>query len=218
MNTARQELSKRALQKRTRDMGRNRAFDMEEAIGAATKLFWRGYERTSLTELTGALGIGAASFYFAFESKEALFRQVMDRYIARLDKAYEDAFQASTASLSVKALLRHYADIVTDPEHAPGCLLVNSSPSIHADDALRPWLAEHREALRLRLEERFTADLAEGKLCADNNPKTMARLILTLAGGIAIEAQSRASRQDLHAMIDLALKHFAGTECDEVLQ
>ena len=69
-------------------MGRTRIFDMEEAIGTATKLFWRGYDRTSLTELTGALGIGAASFYFAFESKEALFRQVMDRYISRLDQAY----------------------------------------------------------------------------------------------------------------------------------
>ena len=191
-------------------MGRTRAFDMEEAIGTATRLFWRGYDRTSLTELTGALGIGAASFYFAFESKEALFRQVMDRYIARLDKAYIDAFQTSTTPLGVKALLRHYADVVTDPEHAPGCLLVNSSPSIHTDDALRQWLAGHREALRLRLEERFTTDLAEGKLSADNDPKTLARLILTLAGGIAIEAQSGASRQDLHAMIDLALENFAG--------
>ena len=189
-------------------MGRNRAFDMEEAVGTATRLFWRGYDRTSLTELTGALGIGAASFYFAFESKEALFRQVMGRYIARLDKAYEDAFQDSTASLSVKALLRHYADIVTDPEHAPGCLLVNSSPSIHADDALRQWLAGHREALRLRLEKRFSADLAEGKLPDDSEPKALARLVLTLAGGIAVEAQSGASRQELYAMIDLALRNF----------
>ena len=190
-------------------MGRNRAFDMEEAIGTATKLFWRGYDRTSLTELTGALGIGAASFYFAFESKEALFRQVMDRYIARLDRAYEEAFQASTTRLGVETLLRHYVDIVTDSEHTPGCLLVNSSPSIQADDLLRQWLAGHRETLRLRLEDRFSADLAEGKLPPDCNPKTMARFIVTLAGGIAVEAQSGASRQDLHAMIDLALKGFA---------
>ena len=190
-------------------MGRTREFDMEEAIGTATRLFWRGYDRTSLTELTGALGIGAASFYFAFESKEALFRQVMDRYIARLDKAYEEAFQASTSSLGVQTLLRHYADIVTDPQHTPGCLLVNSSPSIKADDVLRRWLAGHRETLRLRLVERFCSDLAEGKLPGGSDPKTMARLILTLAGGIAVEAQSGASWQDLHAMIDLALKGFA---------
>ena len=189
-------------------MGRTRAFDMEEAISSATKLFWRGYDRTSLTDLTGALGIGAASFYFAFGSKEALFRQVVGRYIASLNKAYEKAFQAPTSYLCVKTLLQHYADVVTDVEHTPGCLVVNSSPSIHADDVLRQWLAEHRIALRLRLEERFSADLAEGRLPKDCDVKTMARLVVTLAGGVAIEAQSGASRQDLYAAIDLALKNF----------
>ena len=189
-------------------MGRTRAFDMEDAISAATTLFWRGYDRTSLTDLTAALGIGAASFYFAFESKEALFRQVVSRYIALLEKAYEDAFKASSALLGVQALLRHYADVVTDSRHTPGCLVVNSSPSIHADDTLKYWLAGHREALRLKLEDRFAADLAEGKLPDNCKPKTMARLVLTLAGGIAVEAQSGARREELYAMIDLALKSF----------
>ncbi len=189
-------------------MGRTRAFDMEEAISAATRLFWMGYDRTSLADLTDALGIGAASFYFAFGNKEALFRQVVERYIASLDEAYENAFEASTTYLGVEALLRHYADVVTDAGHTTGCLVVNSSPSIHADDALQQWLAGHREALRLRLEDRFSADLAEGKLPDDCSPKTMARLVLTLAGGIAVEARSGASRQELYAMIDVALKNF----------
>ena len=65
---------------------------MEAAIGTATALFWRGYDKTSLTDLTGALGIGAASFYFAFESKEKLFREVVGRYVAALEAAYESAF------------------------------------------------------------------------------------------------------------------------------
>ena len=193
-------------------MGRTRAFDMEEAVNAATKLFWRGYDRTSLADLTGTLGIGAASFYFAFASKESLFRQVVGRYISRLNEAYEKAFQAPTTYLGVEALLRHYAEVVTDAEHTPGCLVVNSSPAIHADDALKQWLAGHREALRLRLEDRFSADLAVGKLPVDCNPKTMARFVLTLAGGIAVEAQSGASRQELYAMIDLALRSLPGRE------
>ncbi len=192
-------------------MGRTRMFDMEDAIGTATKLFWKGYDRTSLSDLTGALGIGAASFYFAFESKEALFRQVVERYIAFLDAAYEKALSVPDPCLGVKALLRHYADVVTNTDHAPGCLVVNSSPSIAGDDALRRWLAEHREALRRRLETRFSDDLARGQLPSDANPATMARFVLTLAGGVAIEAQSGAARSELYSMIDLALAHFAGS-------
>ena len=189
-------------------MGRTRTFDMDEAIEAAAKLFLRGYDRTSLAKLMGVLGIGAASFYFAFESKEALFRRVVGRYISLLENRYEHALEAPTTRLGVERLLRYYADVVTAPEHTPGCLVVNSSPSIHADDGLKQWLAEHREALRLRLDKRFSADLAEGKWPADCNPKTMARLVLLLAGGIAVKARSGASRDDLYSAIDLALQNF----------
>ena len=39
-------------------MGRLREFDVDEAIAIATKLFWhKGYESTSLAELTSAMGI-----------------------------------------------------------------------------------------------------------------------------------------------------------------
>lgn len=189
-------------------MGRTRTFDMEDAIGTATTLFWRGYDKTSLTDLTGALRIGAASFYFAFESKEALFRIVVGRYVAGLEEAYENAFRTSTTQRAVEMLLRHYADVVTDPAHIPGCLVVNSSPAIRADDAVKQWLSGHREALRLSLEKRFSTDLAHGELPAGSNPKTMARFFMTLAGGIAVEAQSGASRNDLYAMVEMALQAF----------
>ena len=195
-------------------MGRPREFDMEEAIGGATRLFWRGYDRTSLTDLTGALGIAPASFYHAFGSKEALFRRVVGRYIAFQAEAFERAFQASTTADGVEALLRGYVDVVTDAGHAPGCLVVNNSPSINAGDALRHWLAGHREALRIRLKNQFVADLAAGRLPYDFNPEAMARFVVTLTGGLAVEAQSGAGRQDLHAVIDVALKDFAGRRPD----
>ena len=122
-------------------MGRPRGFDVEEAVAAVTGLFWRGYDRTSLSDLTGALGIAPASFYFAFGSKEALFRQVVERYLSARAAAFEAAFQAATPRAAVDALLRGYADVVTDPGHAPGCLVNNSAPAADAGEARRRWLA-----------------------------------------------------------------------------
>ncbi len=183
-------------------------FDLESAIGTATTLFWRGYDQTSIADLTAGLGIGAASFYFAFESKEKLFREVVGRYIAALEAAYANAFRDSPTSEGVGTLLRHYADVVTDPAHIPGCLVINSSPAIHADDVVKQWLSGHREALRFRLEQRFSADLVIGMLPPGSDPRALARFVMTLAGGIAVEAQAGASRKDLNAMIDLALRVF----------
>ena len=189
-------------------MGRTRAFDVEQAITTAMTLFWRGYDQTSMTDLTGALSIGPASFYYAFESKEALFRKIVERYVAELGEAFEEAFKAPTTKLGVYALLRGYVDVVTGPDHAPGCLVVNNSPIVDAHDGLRKWLAGHRQALRLKLEHRFAEDVASGKLPSGAKPQTMARFVATLAGGIAVEASSGTSREELYDMIDFALTDF----------
>ena len=195
-------------------MGRPRTFDMEEAIAVASKLLWQGYDRTSLNDLTGALGIAPASFYFAFGSKEALFRPCVARYVAAREEAFDAAFQATTSRAAVERLLQGYVDVVTEPGHAPGCLVVNSSPSAEASDALRRWLAGHREALRIRLEQRFSEDPAN----AGGDPKSMARFVATLAGGLAVEAGTGATREDLYDAVAFGMKAFPDGPAQQMKQ
>src|SRR6478609_6768993 len=64
--------------------GRPRSFDREAALERAMLLFWEhGYEATSLSQLTSAMGITPPSLYAAFGDKQALFLEAVDRYIAR---------------------------------------------------------------------------------------------------------------------------------------
>jgi AcrR family transcriptional regulator len=87
-------------------MGRPREFDIDEAIDIALDLFWRnGYEKTSLSDLTGALKISPPSFYFAFGSKEQLFKKALDRYASVQIRHFEEALRQPT-SLGVATLLR----------------------------------------------------------------------------------------------------------------
>ena len=64
--------------------GRPRSFCTEKALDSAMQVFWRkGYEGTSMVDLTEAIGINSPSLYAAFGSKDGLFRAVLERYDAR---------------------------------------------------------------------------------------------------------------------------------------
>ena len=129
-------------------MGRPREFDIDEAIQMASELFWRkGYEGTSLSDLIGAMRITAPSFYFAFGNKEKLFRKVIERYYAVQLKLLEAAIREPTVRGVTERFLYGYADVLTGPSHAPGCLALNSSLPCAGDDPVRAWLANLRASL-----------------------------------------------------------------------
>src|SRR5215216_1427212 len=61
--------------------GRPREFCVDHALAQALRVFWsKGYEGTSLNDLTEAMGITRPSLYAAFGNKETLFRKALDLY------------------------------------------------------------------------------------------------------------------------------------------
>ena len=189
-------------------MARPRTFDIDSALDIATDMFWRrGYDGTSIADLTKAIGISAPSFYFAFGSKDAAFRRITDAYLARQDEVVETAFRKPEGRLVVEALLMGFVDFLTDPEHAPGCLILNSSLPIAEDHPFRAEWAEDRRALRERLAERFRKDRrADRGFPSDWDPAHTARLVVSLIWGIAVEAHSGASGPELRRMVAQFLK------------
>ena len=62
-------------------MPRPRSFEEPEALEAAIDCFWdRGYETTSIRDLTERMGISAPSLYNAFGDKRQLFVLALERY------------------------------------------------------------------------------------------------------------------------------------------
>ncbi|AFL86757.1 transcriptional regulator [Terriglobus roseus DSM 18391] len=194
-------------------MGRPREFDIDTAIKTATELFWRkGYEGTSLTDLTGAMGITAPSFYFAFGNKEKLFRVVIEQYHEKQLELLESALREPTVRGVAEKFLYGYADVLTGPSHAPGCLALNSSLPSAEDDAVRAWLADLRGELTIRLRKRFAKARGTVELPMNAEPDALARYIAVTASGLAVEAQSGAKRKDLHSTIAVALSAWPSAD------
>jgi AcrR family transcriptional regulator len=202
-------------------MGRLREFDVDEAIAIATKLFWeKGYEGTSLAELTSAMGINPPSFYVAFKSKAALFRIALERYRKDYLGFAAKALEEQTARAVAERLLFGYADMLASPGHPPGCLAMNSAWSADSD-GIRDELREWREYRRKTLRRRFQKAIAEGDLPAGTNAEAMAQYVMVVAWGLALEGQSGSSRRQLRQVVRAAMQawpdlhaHVAGRRSD----
>ncbi len=184
-------------------MGRPRAFDMDQAIDTAIRLFWeKGYEGTSLSDLTEAMGITPPSFYAAFGNKEGLFRLCLNHYNSSHMAYMGRALKAASVAELAGTILHGTADAVTDPGMPRGCFGVNNAlPNAGEGVPIRLMLAESRQMTHELVSRRLTE-------LGISDPEGLTRYLMTVSWGLAVEAQSGSSRADLHKVVDRALHHL----------
>ncbi|MEW2523054.1 TetR/AcrR family transcriptional regulator [Actinacidiphila alni] len=193
-------------------MGRPRGFDVDQALERAMRVFWaRGYEGASLAELTGAMGITKTSMYAAFGNKEQLFRKALQRYGAGPAAYATDALEEPTARAVAVAFLRGAVCATTPPDGPSGCLTVQGAlASSDESRAVHDLLVDWRNDAGVRLEERFRRAVDEGDLPRDADPRRLARYILTMGFGIAVQAANGLGPAELDEIADTALLGWPG--------
>jgi AcrR family transcriptional regulator len=191
-------------------MARQREFDIDEAVAKATTLFWaNGYDRTSLADLTRTIGCKPPSFYFAFGSKDGLFRIVLERYYERYLGAAEEALKEPTSRRVAESMLVRLADIYTDPSHPSGCLAVKCAMSgAQTAEVVEQRQSELRSSRRKRLISRFEEAIASGDLPSESDAEELARYVLVLGTGMALDAQAGATRTQLGQIIGRAMSSW----------
>src|SRR5262245_51954333 len=108
--------------------GRPREFDLDDALDRAMLVFWRqGYDGTSLSDLTAAVGVRRPSLYAAFGNKDGLFRKVLHRYAEVSTTFITRAIAAPTARAVAEGLFRGAAEFHGDPGNPPGCLVTHGA-------------------------------------------------------------------------------------------
>lgn len=188
-------------------MGRRREFDIDAALEAALCIFWRkGFEGTSYSDLTSAIGVERPALYAAFGNKEALFRQALTRYSERYMDFVPEALKKSTSREVAECILYRTADLNTRfPEHL-GCLNVNGALAVSdGSESVRQALIDVRATGERQLRERFERAKVEGDLPELAKPDELAAFIMAVAHGMAVQAKAGFSREKLESIADLAI-------------
>ena len=149
--------------------------------------FWRkGYEATSLVDLTESTGLNKASLYRVFGDKHQLFLSALKNY-AHIE------FRETTAVVSAEASpltnLRAVVNkVCEDAGSEKGCLMINSMVEMAPHDPDVKKLLQEFGTQRLQaLQGMITQAQAVGEIRAELDPHKLAvSLMIAFAGSAAM--------------------------------
>lgn len=170
-------------------MVRPKEFDERIALSAAMQVFWeKGYEATSIGDLTERMKIQRPSLYATFGGKKELFVAALKAYVESSLEYVENKLRSEP---SVKASMLAYFQGIIDgagggnPNY--GCLCVNTMVELAPHD---PLFADITGAFQARLTELFRQSIEDGmrsgELSSRLNPSSIARVLTLSAIGLSV--------------------------------
>lgn len=186
-------------QKGSRRPGRPPAFDRDEVVGKAQRLFWKvGAAGASLDALSAATGLHKPSLYAAFGGKAGLYAAALDAYIDRGAPDVQGAFALSPLRAALETFFEADLDVFCGTEERSGCFLVGTAIQAAAE---APEIGSRVEAvfasLRRLIRARLDRGVAEGDLRAGADLDALTEILFGTHVALAVEARAGSARAEL---------------------
>ncbi len=197
-----------------RRTGRPRSFDRDVVLEKAMLTFWRhGYETTSISDLTQAMGVTAPSIYAAFGNKKHLFLEAMHRYAGSLDDHEKTLRESATAYEAVHRMLMSAADAFTGDATPRGCLLASATASGSAQAMdVQAAVTDVRRQITNGVRARIEQDIAAGILPPRTQGAALANFAIALVQGMSVLARDGMQPDALKAMVETAMGAWPPTD------
>lgn len=184
-------------------MARPREFDKEEVLEKAMRLFQRrGYEATSVQELTEVTGLSRSSLYDTFGEKNALYLAALNHYAEHRGTAMRDAFSqpGSKKEAIAAAFAGRVEAILADRER--GCLAVDAMTELALHDAgvarlMSQYMATSEEVFRDAIIEAQQ----QGEISPAKDPQALALALVNALQGLRVIGKVSGDRQMLNMII-----------------
>jgi len=190
-------------------MVRQREFDTDKALDAAMRIFWeKGYEASSLRDLTGGMGIQRPSLYGAFGDKMELFETALRRYNAWHATQVKSRLQKG---VSVKAAFRELFEHIGTEENSKsdihrGCFCINTMVELAPHDSKFAVLTrEHQMYLAAIFQEVIEHGQLTGELSETLQAEALAQSLVVSMIGLTVMVKTKPDNAFIRQSIDMAL-------------
>lgn len=115
-------------------MGRNKSYNKTEVLEKALSTFWlKGYENTSMRDLSKSTGINVYSIYSEFTDKENLFKEVLKSYQkSNYDFAKSVLSSNGSGFERLESLFTRLSKSIKEDTQCKGCLTVKTANSTNS--------------------------------------------------------------------------------------
>ncbi len=190
-------------------MARTREFDEEKVLDAAMQLFWeKGYEATSLSDLTARMGIQRPSIYSAFGDKKELFETALRRYTMSRASEVRNRLQSKP---SVKEAFRAFFEEVVEEEYAGdlsrGCFCINTMVELAPhDEKFEILTREHQMFLAVIFQETIERGIKSGEIAPAIDAKAVSQSLIVSLIGLTVLLKARPHRSFVDNTIRVILQ------------
>ncbi len=188
-------------------MARTREFNTDKAIADMAQKFWAdGYEATGVAELVAATGVGRASLYAAFESKQTMLHRAVERYLdIEVERQWSEVDNGGLEG--AKHMFRQFARLREQrPDRAQwGCLMVNSLVELgRIDPEIVELGGRYRNRLRLAFRSAYVAAIENGEI-AEGRVDEQVELSTMMILGCFVAIKGGADLDEVQSLTDNAI-------------
>jgi AcrR family transcriptional regulator len=150
---------------------------LEVAVG---EFITRGYDATSMEDLSRAAGITKSSFYHHFAGKEALLRAALERALSRLFAILDEPGATSGTPVErLRHIVRGQVAVLTEDLPYVTLLL-----RVRGNTETERWALEQRRAFDARVAAIVREAVEQGQVRGDVDPALAARLLSGLVNSV----------------------------------
>ncbi len=185
-------------------MGRPINFDREKALDAAMNYFWaNGFEKASVSDLAGVMGITRSSFYNSFGSKDKVFKESLARYSAASpDRHFADVGKGDRILPLLEKVMRSLSSERTSDRQARGCLIVNYLNEAQDNEAKAPGVGELFSEKVKHLQALFQQAKDQHEIDQEIDIETLASETFAFLCGLNLASKFIREEQALWAMCE----------------